>query len=183
MITKFRVTRHNGENPYYPVRFTATLSGKRPLKAVVDECVEAISGWKSPWGKVFLDYGDNRAYIPLSNVETDESRGVAAFVLLQETPLIAILQGPARGWDEAIYAIRLEDGVVQGWLISHGSGYYGPDGDAFGSHYRFVLTEIKNGMLSYNEMTKTDRKKNDQGIWTSKIREIRKEVNLLVDYS
>ncbi|OGE77829.1 MAG: hypothetical protein A2751_02155 [Candidatus Doudnabacteria bacterium RIFCSPHIGHO2_01_FULL_46_14] len=181
MIEQFRVTKHNGEDPYYPVRFTAVLPEKKPLKALVKEVVKAICNWKAPWGKVFEIYCDNPAYIPYNYVKTDEKRGVAAFVLLQERPLIAILQGPARAWDEAIYAIRLEGDVVRGWRIEHGSGYHGPDGDAFGNHYRFVLTELKAGVLRYTAMTKTDRRKNDQGVWTSKIQDTPKEIDLLAE--
>ncbi|MFH1211072.1 MAG: hypothetical protein V1645_04105 [archaeon] len=124
---------------------------KAGLGEIVDELVRTIQFTPK------LHYGhlmnwDSR--IPYANKEIDEKNKVAAFILLREQPYIVIMEGRGMKWFEAIYGVRIDGEKLKGKIIDWGWGDHGPDGD-HGTHYRFTLNKIEEGILKYTQQKRT----------------------------
>jgi|TARA_B100001971_G_scaffold124017_1_gene114186 hypothetical protein len=151
-INDYKTSYGSCYNEQCPKNFTANVEKNAGLEQIINEVITNIKDAEMPCGhRIFR----SDARIPYSNLEIDEKNNVGAFILLNESNSIIVMEGSKMSWSEGIYGIRRKGNIIKGKLIKFGEGSHGPDGDN-GDHYRFILKGIKDGILKYTAKTRTE---------------------------
>lgn len=113
------------------------------MEKIIEEMVSSIKNTRYV-DKTEYGFYEN-ARIPYSNKAIDEKNKVAGFILLNE-----IKYADGMSWQEGVYGLYVVENKVIGGLLSLEANYY-IDGKYGNYHYRFVMGEIRDGILIYTQ--------------------------------
>ncbi len=128
-----------------PAKFWAEIEGNESLEELVRYSIKHIKNNTKEKGPGIWPAFEIDARIPYDNKEVDESNGVAAFVLLNEIPVVG-----GHNIKEAIYGIHRDNKELRGRLIAYDYSYGN-------KYFRHVVDKIEDCVLIYRKIQGQER--------------------------